>query len=799
MPDLPLARIDPALLSVSQQEQQRQQLADETPVPSTSRKRRRPQRASASATTSYKVADSDGSGSDAGGDDDEYQFSDASSAARRRSLARGGGGGRGTDGSGDDEGEEDPEDYMQPSLVKAKMRVKRAQGRKKDGGEGGRRGVSKQQRRLQEALARSGKSMPVGVGAEAEGKAKSCDNCRIRKMKCSRHEVCLACRMRGDICVWTEGAPTFPTESAATTGASFNRSEIDRLTKLVKVLTLRYTSREGLKAAREGRPPIPPPSIDDIPDDLPKETIDDLAVEATEERQTTSPLEDAEALLMFAQTPTNGAPQPLGTATSNDEPGLQLTDQPAPAEPQAQPQPTLPSQPATMQAAPTRPSPEVVWPFGRPPPQSLRVAIPSDSPAHRLFPSTNVNGVTAYNPSFSSSSTAAARRPSTVDPAFIPIGEHSSAQTPPSHLSNPFRLPGLPPSLPQLRPPPHLHAGGPPPMIYYPFQPSPLLSPRAAALQAQERYMSRLRQAHPATLELRRSWHENRWDRAKWVEQKNDKKKTAEKGKGTGKGKEVEVDELEQGRRELAKRAAEAWSAIATSGDGERPPPTGVEPYRPLSHRSRDHDPMLGPGGPLSAVLPNGETREDSDGEGREPGEQRRRSSWLVSPLASSFDLAGLSTGTSTTVPGGQRPNLTLVAPLDTSRHHLGLGSARTPNSAHASGTLGGGGISLSPMRSAHPLSAVEAGLCPLNSLLVDERFEPRLEGTGSAWDPFEPRIADRMELELDETHEDFGWETDGKSSVADGGGGRKSVGEKSTSGRSEKADESEEGSGREE
>lgn len=173
MPELPLARIDPALLSVSQQEQQRQQLADETSVPSTSRKRRRPQRASVSGTTSYEVADSDGSGSDAAGDDDEYQLSDASSPRRRRSSARGGG--QGTNGSGDDEGEEDARHYMQPSLVKTAMMVKKAKGRNKGGGKGARRGISKQQRRLQEALARSGKSLPVGGGAEAEGKAKSCE------------------------------------------------------------------------------------------------------------------------------------------------------------------------------------------------------------------------------------------------------------------------------------------------------------------------------------------------------------------------------------------------------------------------------------------------------------------------------------------------------------------------------------------------------------------------------------------------------------------------------------------------
>ncbi|GAA5951035.1 hypothetical protein JCM21900_004136 [Sporobolomyces salmonicolor] len=788
MPEHSLARIDPALLSVSPQEQQRQQLADETSVPSTSRKRRRPQRASVSGPTSYKVADSDGSGSNAAGDEDEYQLSDASSPPRRRSPTRGGG--QGTNGSGGEEGEEDAGHYMQPSLVKTGMMVKKAKGRNQGGGEGSRRGISKQQRRLQEVLARSGKSLLVGGGGEAEGKAKSCDNCRIRKMKCSRHEVCLACRMRGDTCIWTKGAPTFLPESAAAVGASSHRRELDRLTKLVKVLTLRYISREGLKAAREGRLPIPPPSIDDVPDESPKETWDDLAVEAAEKRQITSPFEDAEALLIFALTPTNRSPQPWRTATSSDEPAPQFTDQPAPAQLQPQSEPTPPAQAAMMQAGPMLPSPEVVWPFGRSPGESLRVVIPSNGPPRRLFPSANHSGVEAYSPAFSLSSVAASHRLSTVDPAFIPVGEHSTAQPLPSHPSDPFRLPGLSHSPPQLRSPPPLHVACPPPTIYHSVIPSPLLSPRAAALHAQERYMTRLRQAHPTMLALRRTWHEKRWDRAKGVEQENMKKMAANE-KGLRKGKDVEVDELEERRRDTAKRA------LATRGDGDCPSRIGIEPYGPLSHRSPDGDPMLGPGGPLGAVLLNGEAQENSGGEGGGglTGEQRRRSSWLVSPLTSSFDLSGSSNGTRTTVPGGPRPSLTLVSPLDTSRH-FGVGSGRTPNRALASATLRGRGISLSPMRSANPLSAIEEGPRPLNSLLVDERVEPRLEGTN--WAPFVPRIADRMELklELDETLEDFGWQTDGKSAAAGGGGGR-SMSERS--GRSEKADESEDGSGSEE
>lgn len=521
-----------------------------------------------------------------------------------------------------------------------------------------------------------------------------------------------------------------------------------------------------------------------------------MAVEAAEERQITSPLEDAEALLMFALTPTNGAPQPWRTAISSDEPAPQLTHQPAPAQPPPQSEPTPPAQAATMQAGPMQPSPEVIWPFGRPPGESLHVVIPSNGPPRRLFPSANHNGVEAYNSAFSLSSLAASRRPSTVDPAFIPIGEHSTAQPLPSYPSNPFRLPGLSHSPSQLHSPPPLHAACPPPTIYHSFIPSPLLSPRAAALHAQERYMTRLRQAHPTMLALRRTWHEKRWDRAKGVEQENIKKMAANE-KGMREGEDAEVDELERGRRYLAKRAAEAWSALATSGDGECPSPIGIELYRSLSHRSPDRDSMLGPGGPLGAVLPNGEAQENSGGEGGGglPGAQRRRSSWLVSPLTSSFDHSDSSNGTRTTVPGGPRLNLTLVSPRDTSRH-FGLGSGRTPNSALASATLGGGGVSLSPMRFANPLSAIEEGLRPLNSLLVDERFEPRLEGTN--WAPFEPRIADRMELELKlaETLEDFGWQTDGKSSAIGGGGGR-SMSERS--GRSEKADESEDGSGSEE
>ncbi|GAA6015396.1 hypothetical protein JCM11491_000412 [Sporobolomyces phaffii] len=88
----------------------------------------------------------------------------------------------------------------------------------------GPRPMAKQRRRLIEigalpAVGRVGKydsNQIVAYGGiplrsvEGGQRAKSCENCRLRKARCSSHQICRNCAARNEQCVWIVGAPLYP-------------------------------------------------------------------------------------------------------------------------------------------------------------------------------------------------------------------------------------------------------------------------------------------------------------------------------------------------------------------------------------------------------------------------------------------------------------------------------------------------------------------------------------------------------------------------------------------------------------
>ncbi|GAA5854997.1 hypothetical protein JCM9279_005717 [Rhodotorula babjevae] len=94
----------------------------------------------------------------------------------------------------------------------------------------------------------------------------SCENCRVRKMKCSRQNPCLSCRMRGDRCVWIGQAPN---GSADEDELEQSTNEVNRLKKLVDLLLARLEEQdeaeqqlEFYQHAQQQRQPMasfPPP------------------------------------------------------------------------------------------------------------------------------------------------------------------------------------------------------------------------------------------------------------------------------------------------------------------------------------------------------------------------------------------------------------------------------------------------------------------------------------------------------------------------------------------------------------
>ncbi|GAA6050601.1 hypothetical protein JCM3770_001482 [Rhodotorula araucariae] len=85
-----------------------------------------------------------------------------------------------------------------------------------------------------------------GGGARGRSRANgvrhlSCENCRVRKMKCSRQSPCLSCRMRGDKCIWIGQAPN---GSADEDELERSQNEVNRLKKLVDLLLARLEEQD---------------------------------------------------------------------------------------------------------------------------------------------------------------------------------------------------------------------------------------------------------------------------------------------------------------------------------------------------------------------------------------------------------------------------------------------------------------------------------------------------------------------------------------------------------------------------
>ncbi|GAA6016467.1 hypothetical protein JCM11491_002424 [Sporobolomyces phaffii] len=85
--------------------------------------------------------------------------------------------------------------------------------------------------------------MRKGPGPPFDGRRHlSCENCRIRKMRCSRTSPCLSCKMRGDECVWVGAAPN---GTANEDEVEATQSEVNRLKKLVDLLLTRLEQQDN--------------------------------------------------------------------------------------------------------------------------------------------------------------------------------------------------------------------------------------------------------------------------------------------------------------------------------------------------------------------------------------------------------------------------------------------------------------------------------------------------------------------------------------------------------------------------
>ncbi|TNY17973.1 hypothetical protein DMC30DRAFT_82161 [Rhodotorula diobovata] len=76
----------------------------------------------------------------------------------------------------------------------------------------------------------------------------SCENCRVRKMKCSRQSPCLSCRLRGDQCIWVGQAPN---GSADEDELERSQDEVNRLKKLVDLLLARLEEQDDAEQQLE--------------------------------------------------------------------------------------------------------------------------------------------------------------------------------------------------------------------------------------------------------------------------------------------------------------------------------------------------------------------------------------------------------------------------------------------------------------------------------------------------------------------------------------------------------------------
>ncbi|GAA5902700.1 Zn(II)2Cys6 transcription factor domain-containing protein [Sporobolomyces salmoneus] len=95
-------------------------------------------------------------------------------------------------------------------------------------------------------------------GPPADGRRHlSCENCRIRKMRCSRTSPCLSCKMRGDECVWVGAAPN---GNANEDEVEQTQMEVNRLKKLVDILLTRLEQQdEQIERQFPNNPALPPP------------------------------------------------------------------------------------------------------------------------------------------------------------------------------------------------------------------------------------------------------------------------------------------------------------------------------------------------------------------------------------------------------------------------------------------------------------------------------------------------------------------------------------------------------------
>ncbi|GAA5999224.1 uncharacterized protein JCM10292_001681 [Rhodotorula paludigena] len=93
----------------------------------------------------------------------------------------------------------------------------------------------------------NGKASGSGSGGDHK-RHLSCENCRVRKMKCSRQSPCLSCRMRGDKCVWVGPAPN---GSADEDELEQSQNEVNRLRKLVDLLLARLEEQDAAEHFRK--------------------------------------------------------------------------------------------------------------------------------------------------------------------------------------------------------------------------------------------------------------------------------------------------------------------------------------------------------------------------------------------------------------------------------------------------------------------------------------------------------------------------------------------------------------------
>ncbi|GEM10306.1 transcription factor [Rhodotorula toruloides] len=639
-------------------------------------------------------------------------------------------------------------------------------------------GLSKQAKRLKAAMGPKGADKPhIGRKGPA-GTQTSCENCRSRKIKCSRHANCTSCQIRGETCVWRAEPPIKTAEWASTQAViNANHAERDRLRRIIQALSIRYSARELSAALREGRDPREPPTLVDVP----------LHSKARQQggRKKASPLDGAAGLLALALHGFDGTVV-NDVQVDGDYQMPVPPDQRVNSCPFKLPEPPLPDQhapanelldvlsaAATSAAGPTAPpiSTSNIKPSCQPP---LRVTIPSDPSSG---PPTLASTLPFALPPPSSSGHMRAGTGGAQTRPASPSADDRPALRPLPYPSYPTFLSHSPRPVPPPLSTVHSRAP-PPPTFFYPLLPSPLMSPRSITSLAHTRHAAMVTQRDPRLRLMRRVGHEDRFDRAMAVEvqrasvEKRERDKREAKGKqkknalyGIGGDGEKEQNHLaangvspassDHQQRQLAQQAALAWAA----SNGIAPASTNIT--------SQSTDPPAASSSPSSssaaayaAVQPYRPLARDLDPPLVDPG-QRRRSSWLVSPVSGSTTggFALLTTG---------RPVLSVDAAGATASAAGSSLSAlfRTP-SALTSASSGGlfGRISLSPMRSDEGEG--------------DERFEPRIEGADE-WARFEPRQANEGEREVaaqaaartvveeeDEEAQDQGMETeDGKSSV---------------------------------